>query len=227
MEVFEPDFAALRLDRQELYRSMGYGTGTPDAELCGMLDRQLDRIEAVCRPRCGYELYHAEAVGERDVTLRGQKIRTGAIITPFFREAEYFALFVATAGVEFDRWLHDLKYEGDIVQEFIADAVGSEIAEAAARDLANRLAVRMNERGMRISNSYSPGYCGWPVTEQQRLFALLPPSPCGVTLSPSSLMSPIKSVSGVIAVGARVEKMAYGCALCGKADCYKNRIKNR
>lgn len=227
MEVFELDFGTLQLDRQELYRSMGYGTGTPDEELCKMLDQLLTRIKAICQPRCGYKLYQVEAVGEREVLFGGRKIHTGTIITPFFRNAEYFALFVATAGSEFDRWLHDLKSGGDIVQEFIVDAIGSEIAEAAARALADQLAERMRVRGMAISNSYSPGYCGWPVTEQQQLFALLPPSPCGVTLSSSSLMSPIKSVSGVIAVGSKVEKMAYGCALCGKADCYKNRIKNR
>ena len=41
----------------------------------------------------------------------------------------------------------------------------------------------------------------------------------------SYLMSPIKSVSGVIAVGERIVKRKYGCELCGKADCYKNRNK--
>ena len=83
----------------------------------------------------------------------------------------------------------------------------------------------MGKLEFKISNSYSPGYCGWHVTQQKFLFSLLPEQPCGVRLSESSLMSPIKSVSGVIAVGERIVKRKYGCELCGKADCYKNRNK--
>ena len=76
-----------------------------------------------------------------------------------------------------------------------------------------------------VSFPYSPGYCGWHVSQQQLLFSMLPPSPCGVRLNDSSLMYPIKSVSGIIAVGSRVKKQKYGCELCGKVDCYKNRNK--
>ena len=79
--------------------------------------------------------------------------------------------------------------------------------------------------GYGVSHPYSPGYCGWHVTQQQLLFSCLPEFPCGVRLSDSSLMSPIKSVSGIIAYGPCIVKRKYGCELCGKADCYKNRNK--
>ena len=59
------------------------------------------------------------------------------------------------------------------------------------------------------------------------LGSLLPPAPCGITLTDSSLMLPIKSISGVIAVGTRIEKKPYGCAICGKKDCYKNRLRKK
>ena len=65
--------------------------------------------------------------------------------------------------------------------------------------------------GYGVSHPYSPGYCGWHVTQQKFFFSLLPEQPCGVRLSESSLMSPIKSVSGVIAVGERIVKRKYGC----------------
>ena len=93
--------------------------------------------------------------------------------------------------------------------------------------MARRMSGTLAEKGMRISNSYSPGYCGWPVSDQQQLFELFPPQICGVELNSSSLMSPVKSVSGVIAVGSQVQKMPYGCAICGRKDCYKNRLKQK
>jgi len=50
---------------------------------------------------------------------------------------------------------------------------------------------------------YSPGYCGWHVTGQRRLFAALRPEQIGITLGDSCLMEPLKSVSGVLIAGPR------------------------
>lgn len=99
------------------------------------------------------------------------------------------------------------------------------IAEAVVREVCRKVESRMFPLGYGVSHPYSPGYCGWHVTQQQLLFSCLPEFPCGVRLSDSSLMSPIKSVSGIIAYGPCIVKRKYGCELCGKADCYKNRNK--
>ena len=114
---------------------------------------------------------------------------------------------------------------GDILREFLLDAYGSAIAEAVVREVCRKVETQMFALGYGVSHPYSPGYCGWHVTQQQLLFSCLPESPCGIRLSDSSLMSPIKSVSGILAYGPRMAKRKYGCELCGKADCYKNRNK--
>ncbi|MCI5917442.1 MAG: methionine synthase, partial [Bacteroidales bacterium] len=44
-------------------------------------------------------------------------------------------------------------------------------------------------------------------------------------LTPSSLMVPIKSVSGVVGLGRDVRKLEYSCGLCNFKDCYKRRKK--
>ena len=50
---------------------------------------------------------------------------------------------------------------------------------------------------------YSPGYCGWHISGQRRLFAHLRPERIGITLHDSYLMEPLKSVSGVLIAGAK------------------------
>ena len=75
--------------------------------------------------------------------------------------------------------------------------------------------------GYNISNSYSPGYCGWDVSEQRLLFSLLPQGFCGVQLLPSCLMLPLKSVSTVVAIGPDVTYEPYRCNICRKRDCYR------
>lgn len=221
------DFGDIPLDRGEIYRTMGYGDHLPDAEISEQVERTLGEIAAIYQPAWGYEIVPAEAVAESYVSAQGQKIATGRIISSFLRGSRFFALFVATAGAGFDQWMSGIRAGGDILSEFTGDAIGSEIAEAAARHMAAELAKEAGARGLRISNSYSPGYCGWNIREQRTLFSLLPASPCGITLTESCLMLPIKSVSGIIGIGPDMEKQPYSCDICDMATCYKKRSNRK
>ena len=59
----------------------------------------------------------------------------------------------------------------------------------------------------------------WPVSDQASLFRLLGDAPCGVTLNAQCLMSPVKSVSGVIGLGTGLRRLAYACQLCTMTGC--------
>ncbi len=225
MRVFELPFTGIPFDADDVYRGMGSDGYVPDADMCTRVKRVTDVVSSFCRPLFGYEIFPAGTIGSRDVSVDNVSFSTGSVITPFFVGAQSFAVFVATCGAEFDDWLQRQKNSGDILDQFVADAVGSEIAEAAARAMLLQLAGETACSGMRISNSYSPGYCGWHIREQRQLFSLLPPAPCGITLNDSCLMLPIKSVSGLIAIGADVEKHPYACSICGRKECYKKRAR--
>ena len=108
----------------------------------------------------------------------------------------------------------------------MADSLGSIIAEKAADCMELALQKEIGSRGWKHTNRFSPGYCGWHVSEQQKLFPLFPtPHPCGISLTDSSLMLPIKSVSGVIGLGENVRKLEYTCGLCSYEKCYRRKQK--
>lgn len=115
--------------------------------------------------------------------------------------------------------------EGDLLRGYVYDVVGSEIVEAAADKMQDELEKTMHASGKGITNRYSPGYCGWDVIEQQKLFRLMPDNYCGITLSESSLMYPFKSVSGFIGAGKNVKRLPYACHLCDMEDCIYRRKK--
>ena len=142
------------------------------------------------------------------------------------RCAEGYALFIATCGEAFERFLQQLKAEGDMVRVFIADAMGSVIAEKCADEMEKNLQLSIDKLGWKHTNRFSPGYCGWHVSQQQLLFPLFNGQTCGVTLTDSSLMLPIKSVSGIIGVGEKVRKLDYTCGLCNFEKCYKRKLKH-
>ena len=209
----------------EVYEQMGYGDATPDDDVLAEVRAVGSMLTAVTRPRLCYTLAKGTLDTERNtLTIGGTMLNVGRIISRQLRGAEAFALFVATAGAEFEDLQMRLKDEDDMVRTFIADAFGSVIAEHTADVMEQYLQDEIGTRGWRHTNRFSPGYCGWHVSEQQRLFPLFGVDrPCGVRLTDSSLMVPIKSVSGVIGLGERVRKLEYSCGLCDYKDCYKRR----
>ena len=101
------------------------------------------------------------------------------------------------------------------------------MADKAAEKMAKHLKEYAQKKQMGISDSFSPGYCEWSVAEQQKLFSLLPDKFCGVQLSESSLMYPIKSVSGIIGIGTGVEQKGYQCNWCNDLNCIYGKIKRQ
>lgn len=126
--------------------------------------------------------------------------------------AEKFALFVATLGEEASETIN--LFRGDPFAYFAADHLASLYAESLADYVHDFIGAAAEGMGMKYSNRYSPGYCGWRVSDQKLLFAAFPDSPCNVKLTEGSLMYPVKSVSGVVATGREVSFAKYGCETC-------------
>lgn len=219
------------LDRKELYMLMGYGDHIPPKDIIDIIDEMFAEICSFCNPLCSYLICEGGRYEKDKIKIKDVIFNTGVIISSAMKEADAIAIFTATLSLEFDIWLHQVKKEGDIVKEFIANSLGSILVEGAVTNLMNELEKEMYSLNLKISNNYSPGYCDWALNEQKKLFSILPPDTSGIRLTDSYLMLPIKSVSGIIALGKNVKKRAYKCDICYKKNCIKNnnpyRIKQR
>jgi cobalamin-dependent methionine synthase I len=140
------------------------------------------------------------------------------------KHSDFAAIFACTAGPNLENWSKKLIAEGEAVNGYIVDALGSESVELAINKIETILAEKMRIRGYQITNRFSPGYCGWPTNDQHTLFSLLPKQFCGISLTSSALMLPIKSISGIIGIGAHVKRMAYPCTICDMSDCIRRTI---
>lgn len=213
----------LNVDDNELFRYLGFETSGPDRYQLDFIRRLKSEALSICKPRFGYRFLSGLQVDSRALIAGGQEFKPGSIIVKCLRKADFYATIVASVGEEFDEWLNDKHSGGDLLETFIADALGSVIVEAIIAWGISLLTDRAKTWEMKVSNSYSPGYCGWDVAEQQHLFSMLPVKFCGVTLTGSSLMLPVKSISALVGIGSEIEKKAYGCAICRKKDCFKRK----
>lgn len=204
----------LGISLSEIYEQMGYEQAVPDEATVKETDIIIAEVKGFLRPRFSFFV-------QRELP----DFAIGKIIERQLKGAEAYAFFICTAGVEYEAFQERLKKEGDMVRVFIADALGSVIAEKAADQMEQSLQENIDKLGWHHTNRFSPGYCGWHVSQQQLLFPLFKGETCGVKLTESSLMLPIKSVSGIIGLGPNVRHLDYTCGLCDFKQCYKRKKK--
>lgn len=117
------------------------------------------------------------------------------------------ALFAVTLGERITGEIDGRLKNGDFPLGAMLDAAASEGAELAAAELESAYADHLWYKGTPTLATclmrFSPGYCGWHTSGQKRLFEHLKPGEIGIELSPSCLMKPLKSVSGVVVAGPR------------------------
>lgn len=147
----------------------------------------------------------------------------GPIIYRDLKDATDIILFVCTIGNKLEEKVQELVSSGDTISAFILDRIASELVELTADLLENKIQIELNSIGYKLTNRYSPGYCGWSVSEQQKLFSLLPEDFCGVRLTESSLMMPIKSVSGIYGAAKNLIRKDYHCEICDDEFCYRRK----
>ena len=157
--------------------------------------------------------------GASQLLLEGRIFHLERMVWSALRKSTEIALFVATCGQEVELLSKQLMREGYALESLIVDLIGSEIAEYVADTVHKKIESDASSAGLKITNRYSPGYCNWPVSDQQQLFSLLGQNTCNIRLTASSLMVPIKSVSGMVGIGEQVHFRGYTCSNCDAEHC--------
>ncbi len=217
------DKKVLIISDKEIYRSMAMPMGNNEV-IDSLVEEIKSEVIAICKPRFGYQIVEGAVTDTNCIAINSTHFKPGKIITKNYADSNHFVLTVASVGEELDIWLEELREQGDIMKIFIADVVASELVEAISTAGILEVEQKFSNLAWKISNAYSPGYCGWNISEQRTFFTLFPDKFCGVTLTDSCLMLPIKSISSMLVIGERVEKQPYSCAICGKRDCYKRAV---
>jgi hypothetical protein len=159
----------------------------------------------------------------KTISVGGLVFEVRKIVYSQLRKSDSLAIFLCTAGSAIGIKSREEMSRGDLLKGYLLDLVGSVVVEAAADRMQADLESSLDLNGFRITNRFSPGYCGWNVEEQFKLFSFFPYNYCGIRLTPSALMDPVKSVSGFIGIGKNVRRLPYTCKLCDMADCIYRR----
>jgi hypothetical protein len=227
-KTFDFKFIELNLSASMIETVLGYKEGEDRELVSSLIIELLNESCEISNIKSQYTLFDdiqfdniAKSIEINKISFQIKKIVFGQI-----KKSDSVAVFTCTAGDEIGIRSRKAMQERDFLRGYIYDVIGSEIVEAAADLMQADLGRTMLNSGSKITNRYSPGYCNWDVAEQHKLFKLIPNNYCGIKLTQSALMDPVKSISGIIGVGKNVKNSRYTCSICGQADCVYRRLCN-
>ncbi len=226
---FRYSFNDLDILKSDIGELLGFDEADIPPPFPELIEQALKKAPSVSNIRGGYKIFSPKEVvfGENTIKVCNEVFHPSKIVTAQFKKANSVALFICTAGAEISQHMHEINNCVDPLLSYVFDIVGSLTVEKATDKIQLELENEVTLQGLKISDRFSPGYCEWSVSEQQQLFKLLPLGFCGITLSESSLMYPIKSVSGIIAIGTNLQKKGYQCHWCSDRSCMFGKIKRK
>lgn len=187
-----------------------------------MLSKMIPQLVEAAEPKVLLRGYMAER--RRDGIVLNNTRFQGKRLSLAFRSCPYGIAYAMTLGPAVDRLIEDARARRETAG-YVCDQAASRLAEYAAEQVST-LVRRELPTPLGASERYSPGYCDWHLSEQRKLFALLPPHPLGIHVSRSGLMNPRKSISGVMGVGPAFVTQIYGnaCLDCLHSTCQHRRV---
>jgi hypothetical protein len=205
--------------------TIGYRYGEAPEPVVTVVNEVIAELTGDHEARAEYRIFDKISFNSAgaSVLIENAVFNIRKIIFSQLKKAEKAALFICTAGEVIGEKSRKSMQAGDLLKGYIFDVAGSIVVESAADRMQTDLHERMAAEGLNITNRFSPGYCGWNVSDQQIMFSFFYDNSCGITLTASSLMLPVKSVSGIIGIGSQVRFAQYQCRLCDDKNCLYRR----
>jgi hypothetical protein len=224
-QIYEFNFNAQDIipSKKDILTWLNYDIRNYPAFLDDAIKNSIEIIAQSAQPIGGFVIISSDKVTFRSngILINGVQLESEKIISRYFKQAQSIAIMLSTIGDKPESISKQLINQGDTLAGYIIDSAASLAVERTADLVERKLNETVNSDGFKATNRYSPGYCGWNVSDQHKLFSFLPENFCGVKLNESALMIPIKSVSAIVGLGNDVIKEDYNCDLCDIDFCYK------
>lgn len=179
--------------------------------------RLIAEAQAVARPKALYRLVFIEDKSDNTIVADGHTFTSRILRVNLDGLHRAFA-FVCTSGQELDAWV---QAQGDMLTQYYADSISEAVLHSATLSFIQRLS---ETYGLGQLAAMNPGsLADWPLSQQRVLFSFLGDvqGAIGVELTPSMLMLPAKSVSGIL---FPTETSFASCQLCPRAACPNRRM---
>ncbi len=186
-----------------------------------IVHKQLKSI-ANYKVQIGYQVFLAK-INNNELNINNVVFNVANEVSLLLNGIEKVAVFACTIGNELSNKFHEYI---DPSEAYVIDIIGNLIIEKSSEYLLQHIQNDLTKDSLKSTNIISPGNCGWPFSDQEKLFKLLPQNYLGITLNNYGMMNPTKSLSGIMGIGKNVKFTHSNCNLCSSKNClYRKNIK--
>ena len=191
-------------EKAEMLRYLGYGGQQIEPELSRRIELVVERLELDIEPRGVRRVFAVDATGvdeqgEPCIRLVGTNVKLrGRDIYRHLKDARLAALMACTLGMNAERRLRTTGAQQPL-EGAVLDAACSAYVEAAVEQMDQQVKAAAAAHGLAGNWRFSPGYGDCPLSAQRSIVAALNATRLiGLTVTPTSLLMPTKSVTAVI-----------------------------
>ncbi len=207
----------LKLNVDQVLRAQGANPAQireRSPRLVEIAEQALEDGFSLLKPRVLYrELAIQEAIHERLKLAEGGALK-GSLVSQHLLPATKIIAILCTIGPYLEQHAAEVMAV-DMVAGLALEGVGSAAVEALANQACNYFEAQSARDGLNTTIPLSPGMIGWPVEEgQPQIFKLLDGTEIGVSLTPSYMMVPRKSLTMVVGAGRDLLISGSTCDYC-------------
>jgi hypothetical protein len=173
------------------------------------------------------------SVGPGAICVAGTEFVSERLQAPFAAAEAHDAMLVAvSAGPECEQHARRCWQEDKPDEYFFLEIFGSAVVESLVTLAAARICAWADQNEVGVLPHYSPGYSGWNVADQVRLWALVrgnngAPFPGELEVLPTGMLRPKKSLLTVFGLTRHPEKLQRGSRLIPCENCSLPRCQYR
>ncbi len=217
---------SLQVQKSEYLRLLGYPHAHPLSE------RARELADWACRwyAEHGRPWVFARSAGGTKIatgriSLSGAEFVSDRLHEQFAATDAHDAMLVAvSAGKECEEKARHCWEEGKPDEYFFLEMYGSAVVEHLVTHAAGRICGWADQKGMAVLPHYSPGYSGWPVSDQSKLWSIIrgnngTPFPADLEVMETGMLRPKKSLLTVFGLTRHPEKVQPGSKLIPCENC--------
>lgn len=176
-------------------------------------------------------------IATNTICIAGQQFVSERLHQQFVAAEAHDAVLVAvSAGKECEEKARECWQSGKPDEYFFLEMYGSAVVEHLVTQVAGRICGWAENHGMAVLPHYSPGYSGWSVADQIKLWEIIRNNgqtfPAELSVMESGMLRPKKSLLAVFGLTRHPEKVLTGsklipCENCSLPGCQYRRASYR
>ncbi len=192
------------INRAEVLQYLGWRGSEIPPEVNAQLDGCLQETLTLASPRVVWRLLPVLPGG----------LRVGDDIQALLSESTQCVLIAATLGNALETAIRRAQVRG-LTRALMLDCCGSAAIESVCDAAEAEIRAAVGE-GKHLTDRFSPGYGDLPLSVQPLLLDILDaPRRIGLTLTPTGIMTPRKSVTAILGIADTPQPRRFrGCAYC-------------